>query len=260
MPEAGMLGVFLAATTIYSLIWGRALWYFGERSQAFRRLVFFSMEFTRRPVGEVRAWLLTAIYYSLGLIAGLLFAIAFGLPASALASFAVAHTALFVLGAIGEISLTDFFVMVACRVTGQGGPERFAEMKDIPWMKGLRQLPFAVVPWAAALGGVVEELFYRGVVLRILLDRFMVAPLGAVAIAGALFCLEQLIQVRTAFQALVIGCGCVAISTVGGLLVVLTGSVVPAVLCHASFVLFFMSRGGATSDGLAARKRRGAAR
>jgi hypothetical protein len=249
MPEAGLLGLFLLAAIIFSLLWGRALWYLDERSQAFRRFVFFAIGLSRRPVGEVRALLLTALYYSFGLIGGLLFAVAFGLPASALIAFSAVHVGLSVLGAIGEISLTDLLVSLACNVTGQGGPERFAEMRDIPWMKGLRQLPAGVVPVAAALGGVMEELFFRGVILIILTEKFMVAPLIAVAIAGALFCLEQLVQLRTAFQMMVIGCGCVAISAVGGLLVVLTGSVVPALFCHASFVLFFMTRGDAASDG-----------
>jgi Type II CAAX prenyl endopeptidase Rce1-like len=260
MPDSAPLAGFLAAATVISLLWGLALWYFDERSQAFHRLMFFCLGFTRRPLGEVRALMLTAIYLSLGLVPGLLFALAFGLPASALVSFSAVHLVLWVIGAIGEISLTDLLVELACRFPGQGGPERFAEMKDIPWMKGLRQLPRRVVPLAAALGGVVEELFFRGVVVRILTDRFMVASLVAVAIAGALFCMEQLVQVRTPFQAMVIGCGCVSISAIGGFLVVLTGSVVPAVLCHASFVLFFMTNGGEATAGFAPGKMEAATR
>ncbi len=127
-------------------------------------------------------------------------------------------------------------------------------------MKGVRQLPARAVPLAAALAGSIEEIFFRGVVLRILTEYFMVPPLVALAIAGILFCLEQWIQVRTAFQALVIGCGCVAISTVGGLLVLLTGSVVPAAVCHASFVLFFMTQGGEAATRLAQRETEVAAR
>jgi len=260
MRDPFILGGFLVAATVFSLLWGRALWYLDERSQAFRRALFFTMGFIRRSPGEVRALLLTASYYGLGLIAGLLFIFTFGLPASAFISFSATHLGLAVLGAIGAISLTDLLVDLSCRLTGQGGPSRFAEIQDIPWMKGLRQLPYGVVPLAAALGGVVEELFFRGVVLRILTERFTVAPLLALAIAATLFCLEQLIQVRTAFQAMVIGCGCVAIGTIGGLLVVLTGSVVPAVLCHASFVLFFMTRGGEANASFAAGKMGAAAR
>lgn len=251
MREGLLLCVFLLAAFVVAWLWGRALRYLDERSQAFRRWTFFLMGYTRMAQGEARALLLSVSYYVLGLMAGLGLMLVFGLRASALVSFSAAQLALALLGAIGEISLTDLLVDLACRATRMREPERFAELGEIPWMKGLRQLPERVVPLAAATGGVVEELFFRGVVLRVLTERFAVAPLAAVAIAGALFCFEQLVQVQTRFQALVIGCGCVAISAVGGLLVVVTGSVVPAVLCHASFVLFFMTRGGAASAGLA---------
>lgn len=110
-------------------------------------------------------------------------------------------------------------------------------------MKGLRDLPPKAVVVGAALGAMVEELFFRGVLVLILTQKLLVAPWLAVMIAGALFVLEQLVQLRTAFQAMVIGSSCVAISLVGGLLVVATGSVVPAVLCHVSFVVFFIFSG-----------------
>jgi membrane protease YdiL (CAAX protease family) len=138
--------------------------------------------------------------------------------------------------------------------------ERFKELKEIPWMAGLRQLPDRIVPAAAALAGVVEELFFRGVVIFILIDRFGVRPVAAAVIAGILFCLEQLVQLQTSFQMLVIGCGCVAISAVGGLLVIVTGSVVPALFCHASFVLFFMPRSRETSNDHTWKKMRTAGR
>jgi hypothetical protein len=65
----------------------------------------------------------------------------------------------------------------------------------------------------------------------------------AIVVAGTLFVLQQLIQVQTPFQAMVIGSSCVAISLVGGLLVVFSGSILPALISHGSFVLFFMAQG-----------------
>ena len=241
MPEPATLGMFLAVSAAAAALWGVTLRYVDERSQSFRRLVFFVMGFTRRPTGGVRSILLSVVYYGVGLLAALLFTAASGLDVPFAFSLTAAQAGLLVLGAVGEISLSNILVDLGCRVTGRGGQKQFAELKEIPWIKGLRELPARAAPVFAAMGAAVEELFFRGVLLRILTDKFLVAPLLAVAIAGALFCLQQLLQVRTAFQALVIGCGCVAISLVGGLLVVLTGSVVPAILCHASFVLFFMT-------------------
>jgi len=256
MPDSATVGAALAAGVLISFVWGRALWYFDERSEAFRRWVLFAMGFSRCNLSEMRSLLLSAIYYGLGLLASILFAIAFGLKASSLISFSGSHVGMVVLGTVGEISLVNLFSSFCCRITGQG-PERFVEIEEIPWIKGLRQLPARAVPLAAALAGMIEELFFRGVLLRILTEWRMMPALVAVAITGVLFCLQQLVQVRTAFQAMITGCGCVAISLVGGLLVVVTGSVVPALLSHASFVVFFMAK-GADSTG-AARRARGMA-
>lgn len=232
----------VAAGFVVSLLWGRALWYFAECSDAFRGWLFFAMGYTRRSAGEVRSTLLGAIYYGLGLLAALLLVTAFDLPVTSLFSLSAAQLGLSVLGAAAEISLANLLIDLSCRMSGQSGPERFAEVAEIPWIKGLRQLPPSIVPAAAAAGGMIEELFFRGVLLQLLISRLPAFPMVSLAVSGALFCWQQLLQVQTVFQAMVIGCSCVAISAVGGLLVVLTGSVVPALLSHASFVLFFMCR------------------
>jgi membrane protease YdiL (CAAX protease family) len=244
MPNAVVLGGFVVVATSISFGWGRALWYFADRSQATRGWVFFAMRYTRRQFSEVRALVLGAIYYTLGLLASGLLAVSFRLPVSSLFSFKASYIALSLIGIVGEISLANLLIELSVRLTGTAGPERFAEIGEVPWIKGLRQLPPAAVPVAAACGGVVEEIFFRGAVLGIMMDRLSAAPMIAVAVAGILFVFQQLIQVRTAFQAMVIGSSCVAISLVGGILVVFSGSILPALISHGSFVLFFMAQGG----------------
>ena len=230
----------LLAAVVATLVWGRALWYFDERSPAFRRWVFAALGHSRRTPDQMRAMLLSAIYYGIGLLLAAALMLAFRLPPKALFSFEPWHLGVIVLGVIGEISLSSLLIDVMRRVTRQS-PARFAEIQEIPWIEGIHRLPEGMVPFAAAAGGVVEELFFRGVVLRLCTEVLHMPAAAAIVLAGALFCLQQLMQVRTAFQAMVIGCGCVAISVVGGLLVVLTGSVFPALVAHASFVVFFMS-------------------
>lgn len=240
MPDATAAAV--GAGLLVSVLWGRSLWYLDERSAAFRRATFAAMGRSARPPGEVRSLLLSASYYGLGVLLALSFALAFRLGGASLVSFAPWHLGAALLGAVGEISLAGLLIDVGRRVTGQG-PERFAELAEVPWMKGLRRLPPAMVPLVAAGGGVVEELVFRGVMLRTFTERLHVSAPAAVALAGALFCIQQLVQVRTAFQALIIGSACVAIALVGGLLVVVTGSVLPALAAHASFVVFYMVEG-----------------
>ena len=242
MPEWVSLSVFVVAGAAATLLWGRAMWYFDERSSVLRRLVFFTMGHTHKPLGEVRALLLSAVYYGSGLLLALLLAAAFGLSFPSIISFHIHDIVPVLLGIIGEISITSLLVQIGLAAMENQGGERFAELREIPWMKGLQQLPAGLVPFVAALGGAVEELFFRGVVLNILIRQLTLSPPLAIVIAGALFCVQQLLQVRTAFQAMVIASSCVAISLVGGLLVVSRGTIVPAVLCHASFVIFFMSQ------------------
>jgi hypothetical protein len=249
MADVAFIAPVLAGTLVLSLLWGQALRHFDERSPALRRWVFAVMSWTRRRSGEVRAAILSAIYCGLGLSAALLLAVAFGLPLASLATLSPAHFAPIVLGIVAEISLTNLFAALSCRLTGQGTPEQVAEISEIPWMKGLREFPPALVPIVAALAGAVEEVFFRGVLLLIFATKLRLPPFVAVGLAGILFWLEQMVQLRTLFQAMIISGSCVAISLVGGLLVLQTSSVVPAALCHASFVIFFMS----PSPGSAAR-------
>jgi len=234
---------FLITTLIVCTLWGRVLWFFADYFRGFNSLVFHAMTFTRRSHGELKALFLGAIYYLFGLLAAFLLwaAFAFGQPIG----FALSpmHVPLIVLGIVGQISLSNLLVSLYCElIPGRAPAERLGELQSIPWIRGVMDLPPRLAPTAAALGGVVEEFFFRGVVLQVLVQQLRVPDFLAITVAGALFLLQQLLQVQTLFQAVLIGAGCIAISLVGGALVICTGSITPALLCHASFVVFYLDR------------------
>lgn len=111
-------------------------------------------------------------------------------------------------------------------------------MARVRWMKELLVLP---QPWRYIVPGVsaaVEEFFFRGVFLGGLLATG--TPVwAAIAISGAAFIVLQVLYTDTALQATVIGLGCVVLTVLGGLLVVVEGSVVPAIVVHASFAVYY---------------------
>ncbi len=239
---AGVAG-FVAVAALASLAWGKILWYCNERSDTFRRWLFLVISFTSERPAAVQSLLLGVIYFTFGLFVTALLAIAFSVPAAAVFSCTWFFWPLVVLGAVGEISLAALLVEIGCRIPTQLGPERLAkEILEIPWVKGIEQLPGVTAPIFAAIGGSADELFFRGIILTAMIHRFHVDAALAIAITTALFCAQQALQVRTRLQALLITCSCLSISVIGGLLVVATGTVIPAILCHASFVLFFVSR------------------
>jgi membrane protease YdiL (CAAX protease family) len=234
---------FLAAASAASLAWGTILWYCNERSNAFRRGLFYAMSFTRAQPRAVQSLLLGAIYYTFGLLVAALFAAVCRVPVAHLFSWAGFSWPVVVLGIVGSISLSGLLVEVGYRFPARRASEQVAEeIRQIPWIKGIEQLPAAVAPLLAALGGALEELFFRGVVLTTMTDRYHFSAAIAIAIAGFLFCVQQVLQVRTLSQALLMSWSCLSISLIGGLLVTVTGSVVPAILCHASFAVFWVGR------------------
>ncbi len=98
-----------------------------------------------------------------------------------------------------------------------------------------------VVPMASAA---VEELFFRGVVLVGMLAHG--APgWAAIAVAGLVFTVGQVVLVDNGLAMVVLGVSSVVLSALCGLLVVVTGSVLPAILVHAAFAGFYTNLGGA---------------
>jgi hypothetical protein len=248
MPNFAQYLSFAAAMVIICVVWGRVLWFFSERFSGFNSCVFFVMNFTRREYHEVKSILLSAIYYLVGLVMALAVWGMFGLHRPIGFGIAPEHIPLIALGIVGQVSLSNLLVSLYCAISSKTSFDSFAEIKNIPWIAGVRNLPSGSAPVAAALGGVVEELFFRGVVLQIMIQVLAMPPYFAIAAAGALFLVQQLLQVQTFFQAVLIGAGCVAISLVGGLLVVISQSVTPALLCHASFLVFFIDPLGPQHD------------
>ncbi len=250
--ESARAVVFVAAAAMASFLWGRSLWYLDERSPAFRRIHFEVMSHSRRQPAELRSLLLSFAYYGIGIGSAIVFLAAYRFDPLAELRIGFGQIAPTCLGTVAIVSVTNLAVELAIRMTRQGRTSQFAALREVPWIHGLEALPSRLVLMAGALGAAVEEFFYRGVVLPIVAGRFGLAPWSAILLAGLLFFLQQVVQLRTMFQAMVIGGGCVAISLVGGLLVLQTSSVIPAMLCHASLVIFFLGMGRKMKPGTGA--------
>ncbi len=217
------------------------LWYLSDRARFVQPLVLRLMGRVPLGAGAIRSMLLSGAYLAAGLAGAAAVAGLAGLPAGAWLGLRPDDAGLILLGVVAEVSLCNLLVSLYVVAVGPGRVP-FAEIAEIPWMEGIRAASPAVAPLLGAAAAAVEEMFFRGAVLLVLWERSNAAV--AIVLAGVLFWLQQVVQVRTRFQAVVISAGCLSISLVGGLLVVASGSVVPAVICHAAFVIFFFRRDG----------------
>lgn len=141
----------------------------------------------------------------------------------------VAATALV---AIGSGSLTAFAMSLL--YAARPGVDVPGAVAGVGWIREIMMLPPRwrwLVPMTSAG---VEELFFRGVFMVGLLAHG--APVWvAIALSGLVFTLGQVLLTERPLAALVLGVSSVVLSVLCGLLVVVTGSVLPAIIVHSSF-------------------------
>lgn len=112
---------------------------------------------------------------------------------------------------------------------------------NVGWIKVSKRFPRAVriiYPMSSAF---FEEILFRGVMFSILLGIFknqgIWIPLIIVTIA---FCVEQILNTQTIIQGIGLAVGSAAISAIGCMLVIATGSYFSAILTHMMFALFYV--------------------
>lgn len=184
----------------------------------------------------------TSIYLAAGLAAVVVVAVWGGAPVLEALTWrpdgrSVALTGLVALGAVG---ITGFAMslLYAVRPTVDV-PDAVA---GVAWIREILVLPARwrwVVPMASAA---VEELFFRGAFLVGLLACGASVP-AAVALSGATFVLGQVVLTERRLAGLVLGVASVVLAGLCGLLVAVTGTVLPAILVHSSFAGFYTNLG-----------------
>lgn len=99
------------------------------------------------------------------------------------------------------------------------------------------QVVFFVVALLAvvALAPVIEELFFRGLVLPSVIGTLRGGRWIAVVISAVLFAVLHLLVVTTLAQTIVVGVGTLLVGLVTGSLAILTGRLGPAVVAHVVF-------------------------
>ncbi|GIG56447.1 hypothetical protein Lfu02_08190 [Longispora fulva] len=180
----------------------------------------------------------TAIYLVAGLLAagGLAWVAGVRLPGVLSWRVTPHGAATTLLAVVGANALTGFAMGVVA--AARPGLDLAGAVTTVRWVQEVGAFGRRwrwVVPMISAA---VEEFFFRGVLLFALLGHGTPAWL-AVAVAGLVFTTGQVLLTENRTQALVLGLASGALSLVGGLLVLAEGSVLPAVLVHASFAGYY---------------------
>jgi membrane protease YdiL (CAAX protease family) len=244
MPERATVILFIIYSTIFAIAWAYSLWFFAAKSLLLRKLVFYLMSFVRMTFPQTHSLVLSLIYFCAGIAGIFVFADMYGLKIWGMLTFNIRFIPLIILGILAEVSLAGFSANLYLGGLSDKNTDLWHEVQSIPWISGLMKLPDILMFPAIGIAASLEEFFFRGVLLLVMTKKLFFSPWVALSLATVFFLLEQLLLLKTHIQIAIISCGCLAISIVGGLLVLYTGSIFPALLCHISFVIFYFGYAG----------------
>jgi len=237
--------VFFMFTAVLLVIWGKLLWYLDERSRLITRIIFILLRYFSASQASIKSALLSALYYgyTIGVIA--LYTAWNGISLLNLFSFRAFRVAPTVLGFMTELMLMSLaFGLMLNLPWGTPQGNALEEVREVPWISGILRIKSPILIFLIpGISGFFEEFFFRGVLLSLLIERFGVPVVYAITLVTLAFLIQQLIQLRSTGQMIVIGISCVIISLVGSLLFLGMGTILSAALCHAAFAIFYVQWG-----------------
>lgn len=111
---------------------------------------------------------------------------------------------------------------------------------NVEWVRVSRQFSSVIRIIYPMSSSFCEELLFRGVLYGIFKELFkeqgILLPIIIVAIA---FSMEQILNTQTLIQAIGLMIGSLFVSVVGCIMIEVTGSVLPAILSHMMFAMFY---------------------
>ncbi len=181
------------------------------------------------------------LYCLLPTISSLIVAIVAGLNISSIfaAGLDLDFLIVTVLSVIAAMSLVSVFVQVTLKILPKADIP--GEMARIKWIEGIMQTPPQIAWFLPILSASFEEVFFRGVFLHGLISNGMNIP-WAIALVTLAFILNQVLLADTPIQRLILGYSSLAISLVGSIAYLASGSIIPSIVMHASFAGFYAGK------------------
>jgi membrane protease YdiL (CAAX protease family) len=238
--------VFLGSALLFSLFWGRVTRLSAASSRT-TALVHLLMRFSRRNTELIRAYLIWAAYLVTGLIGSVIYLVIFRVNILLFFRFELGFFAYVVLGIIAQTALASLILLIVGAVNPR--LNWYAMVMSTPWVRVFPLLPRGVRVAYPLSGAFVEELFFRGAIFLILVQRFpWVNVWAAILISTLLFVVQQSLNTSSHWQSFMMSVGAVAISVVGCLLFLLTDSFLLPLLCHGLYVIFYFGQGKSSEN------------
>lgn len=181
------------------------------------------------------------LYCILPLISSIILSIVAEVPFLGLFSFqfSLQSFLITVLSIAAAMSLVSVFIVISLKLSPR--LDIAGEMARIKWIEGIFQTPPKIAWLLPLFSASFEEIFFRGVLLQGLVGNGMSIALSVGVVTFA-FILNQVLLTDTWIQGIVLGYSSLAISVVGSIAYLASGSLIPSMIMHASFAGFYTNR------------------
>lgn len=236
------LGIFLVTITLFSVLWGRSVDGLAK-SKIINKFALHLMNYFRAPLDKIKFFVIWFAYILISLSGTVVLCFIYEINLFRhLISSSFYDIILYTfVGFIFQFELSAVLLLIFSILKTDTNWYRI--VSEINWVKVSFNLPRKIrilYPTSAAL---FEELFFRCSIFLILLTRFNWLPLPLMMlIVSALFIVEQVVCTQKLKQSIAMSAGSLAISLSGCLMIVITGSILPAIICHEMYVIFYLKK------------------
>jgi hypothetical protein len=232
--------LFLAIVTVVTVIWGRVnrVGY----SKGITGGARFIMKYSKMNAELIQSYLVWFIYMLAGLAGAVALLAAYGVDLLRYFALEPKFLPVVPLAFIAENSLTGLTMQLV--LVARPAMDVFAELTSVLWVRYSLMMPGVMRMISPLCAAVVEEVFFRGTVFLVLVERFpYTGPYWAIFICTVLFVVQQVLQTDTVGQGIIFAVGSTSISVVGCTTILYTGSFLPALLCHAAYAVVYLRLG-----------------
>ena len=235
--------LFLVAVTAVSIAWGRInrIGY----SKAIISVARLIMKYVNLNADLIQSYLVWFVYMLVGLIASIVLLAVYRVNLLRFLALNPRYFPVILVTFVAESSLTG--LMMQLSLLAKPTIDIFSELTSILWVRYTLMMPGAMRVISPLCAATVEEIFFRGAVFLILINRFHQAgAYWSIFICTVLFVVQQVLQTDTFGQGLIFLVGSTSISVVGCISILYTGSFLPALLCHAAYAFVYLQLGTST--------------
>lgn len=236
------LAVFLSGVTLFSWFWGKSVDGLAK-SKTLNKVALFLMNYFRAPLDKIKFFVIWSCYLVISFAGTIISCSVYGLDLfSFLFNGNLYDVILYTfIGFIFQFVISSVLLLLFSAV--KSDTNWYRVISEINWVKVSFNLPRKIRIMYPTSAAFFEELFFRCSIFLILMTKFSWVPFPvSMMIVTALFIIEQVVCTQTIKQGIAMAAGSLAISLSGCLMIAITDSIIPAIVCHEMYVVFYLKK------------------